>query len=40
MINNIKKLVKDFSLVELRGGMKITAKEMVNNTRHPGKPYA
>ncbi len=30
MINNIKKLVKDFSLVELRGGMKITAKEMVN----------
>lgn len=30
MINNIKKLVKDFSLSELRGGMKITAKELVN----------
>ena len=30
MINNIKKLVKDFSLSELRGGMKITAKELIN----------
>ncbi len=30
MINNIKKLVKDFSLGELRSGMKITAKEFVN----------
>ena len=30
MINNIKKLVKDFSLAELRSGMKITAKEMAN----------
>lgn len=30
MINNIKKLVKDFSLSELRGGMQITAKELVN----------
>ncbi len=30
MIKNIKKLAKDFSLGELRGGMKITAKEMVN----------
>jgi NADH-quinone oxidoreductase subunit I len=30
MINNIKKLVKDFSLSELRSGMKITAKELVN----------
>ncbi|MEO1916885.1 MAG: NADH-quinone oxidoreductase subunit NuoI [Candidatus Thioglobus sp.] len=30
MINNIKKLVKDFSLSELRGGLKITAKELFN----------
>lgn len=30
MIKSIKKLAKDFSLGELRGGMKITAKEMVN----------
>ncbi|SMM99926.1 NADH-ubiquinone oxidoreductase chain I [uncultured Candidatus Thioglobus sp.] len=30
MMNNIKQLVKDFSLSELRSGMKITAKEMVN----------
>jgi len=30
MINSIKKLVKDFSLSELRGGMKITAKELIN----------
>ena len=30
MINNIKKLVKDFSLSELRGGLKITAKELIN----------
>ncbi|CAB9540863.1 NADH-ubiquinone oxidoreductase chain I (EC 1.6.5.3) [uncultured Gammaproteobacteria bacterium] len=30
MINNIKKLVKDFSLSELRSGMKITAKELIN----------
>ncbi|RUM78254.1 MAG: NADH-quinone oxidoreductase subunit NuoI [Candidatus Thioglobus sp.] len=30
MIDNIKKLVKDFSLSELRGGMKITAKELIN----------
>ncbi|OIR24252.1 NADH-quinone oxidoreductase subunit NuoI [Bathymodiolus thermophilus thioautotrophic gill symbiont] len=30
MINNIKKLVKNFSLSELRSGMKITAKELVN----------
>jgi len=30
MINNIKKLVKEFSLSELRGGMKITAKELIN----------
>ncbi|SMM98933.1 NADH-ubiquinone oxidoreductase chain I [uncultured Candidatus Thioglobus sp.] len=29
-MNNIKQLVKDFSLSELRSGMKITAKEMVN----------
>ncbi len=30
MIKKLKKLTKDFSLSELRGGMKITAKEMVN----------
>jgi NADH-quinone oxidoreductase subunit I len=30
MISNIKKLIKDFSLSELRSGMKITAKELVN----------
>lgn len=30
MIKNIKKIVKDFSLGELRTGMKITAKELVN----------
>jgi NADH-quinone oxidoreductase subunit I len=30
MIKTIKKLVKDFSLSELRAGMKITAKELVN----------
>lgn len=30
MMKSIKKLAKDFSLGELRGGMKITAKEMVN----------
>lgn len=30
MINNIKKLIKDFSLSELRGGLKITAKELIN----------
>jgi len=30
MIDNIKKLVKNFSLSELRGGMKITAKELIN----------
>ena len=30
MIKSIKKLAKGFSLGELRGGMKITAKEMVN----------
>lgn len=30
MIKIIKKLAKDFSLAELRGGMKITAKELVN----------
>ncbi len=30
MIDNIKKLIKDFSLSELRGGMKITAKELIN----------
>ena len=30
MIKKIKKIVKDFSLSELRGGMKITAKEMFN----------
>ena len=30
MISSIKKLVKDFSLGELRAGMKITAKELVN----------
>ncbi len=30
MIDNLKKLVKDFTLGELRGGMKITATEFVN----------
>ena len=30
MIKKIKKIVKDFSLGELRGGLKITAKELVN----------
>ncbi|CAB5506156.1 NADH-ubiquinone oxidoreductase chain I (EC 1.6.5.3) [uncultured Gammaproteobacteria bacterium] len=30
MIFDIKKLIKDFSLSELRSGMKITAKELVN----------
>ena len=30
MIKKLKKLTKDFSLSELRGGMKITAKQMVN----------
>ena len=30
MIDNIKKLIKDFSLAELRSGLKITAKEMLN----------
>ncbi len=30
MINNIKKLAKSLSLGELRSGMKITAKELVN----------
>ncbi|MCH9646187.1 MAG: NADH-quinone oxidoreductase subunit NuoI [Proteobacteria bacterium] len=30
MINNIKKLAKNLSLSELRSGMKITAKELVN----------
>ncbi len=30
MISRIRKLVKDFSLGELRGGMRITAKELFN----------
>ncbi|KAA0438308.1 MAG: NADH-quinone oxidoreductase subunit NuoI [Candidatus Thioglobus sp.] len=30
MLNNIKQLIKSFSLSELRGGMKITAREMFN----------
>ncbi|MDC9715132.1 MAG: NADH-quinone oxidoreductase subunit NuoI [Gammaproteobacteria bacterium] len=30
MISGIKKLIKDFSLGELRGGLKITAKELIN----------
>jgi NADH-quinone oxidoreductase subunit I len=30
MISSIKKLIKDFSLSELRSGMRITAKELVN----------
>ena len=30
MINKVKKLVNDFSLVELRTGLKVTSKELVN----------
>ncbi len=30
MIKSIKKIVKDFTLSELRGGLKITAKELIN----------
>ena len=35
MINKIKKIIKDFGLSEIRAGMKITGKQLINDKITP-----